>query len=504
MNFEEFLNLLRGWNMNPPSQGHEIIAGTIGMGKSMLVLYKIYKSFLYNRPCCYIDPKGDTYRNLLLFFGFTEEGRRLWERFAHRIVLVNPLTVSDHIVGFNAIEPFGDFLHAHPDQVALLANSIVSHIKRQSNFEFSDANRMQNIMSAAIGTLVQGGHGKLTLAELPLLFVQTGDKSSPFNPVVRRLLEDVTHFGTRSFWQHQWASWTPSARREWVQSTEGRIFQYLFDSRMLATVCTTQKSPLNFRQIVDEGKWVFVNAPYGQLTETITTLLGNLIVTNIFYACMQRPPAGRPYRLILDEARFFNTGPLELILETSRAYSLWLTVVVQSLDQMCRVGNGAVDVRLKETALNNARYLSVFNDVADRELLAETICPVVQPKVIELDDGRLQVEPIQLEQARREQSFATLQPRQVVLYDKFNGSATRAWTPTFNIGQADQAQIDYFESKHLALTGVPIASIMAEINDRQNKYNRMLYQTATQQKPQSAPPTQRYHTPSKPVYGGDL
>lgn len=41
--------------------GHEIICGTIGMGKSYWVLYKIVRSFLHDRPCCYIDPKGDTY-----------------------------------------------------------------------------------------------------------------------------------------------------------------------------------------------------------------------------------------------------------------------------------------------------------------------------------------------------------------------------------------------------------------------------------------------------------
>jgi hypothetical protein len=58
--------------------GHELISGTIGMGKSYWVLYKIVKSFEADRPCCYIDPKGDTYRNLLAFFAATTQGRRLW------------------------------------------------------------------------------------------------------------------------------------------------------------------------------------------------------------------------------------------------------------------------------------------------------------------------------------------------------------------------------------------------------------------------------------------
>ena len=42
--------------------GHEIISGTIGMGKSYWVIYKIVMSMIFGRPCCYIDPKGDTVR----------------------------------------------------------------------------------------------------------------------------------------------------------------------------------------------------------------------------------------------------------------------------------------------------------------------------------------------------------------------------------------------------------------------------------------------------------
>ena len=126
--------------------GHEIICGTIGMGKSFWVLYKIVKGLLYGHPCCYIDPKGDTYRNLLAFFSSTTQGQELWERYRHRILLLNPVSPSDYILGFNAIEPMGEFLSARPDRVALLADNLTSHIRRQSGFEYNEAMRMQNIL----------------------------------------------------------------------------------------------------------------------------------------------------------------------------------------------------------------------------------------------------------------------------------------------------------------------------------------------------------------------
>ena len=195
--------------------GHEIVSGTIGMGKSYWVLYKIVKSFLYDRPCCYIDPKGDTYRNLLAFFATTDQGQELWAEYKHRILLVNPVAIGDWMVGFNAIEPMGEFLYANPDLIALLANSIVSHIRRQSGFEMAEANRMQNFMTASIGLLAEGGKGELTLAELPLLSVPSyryqGKRrvTETHNPLVRSLLPQVTHQGTLSFWKDQW----PTCRR---------------------------------------------------------------------------------------------------------------------------------------------------------------------------------------------------------------------------------------------------------------------------------------------------
>ena len=57
--------------------GHELISGSIGMGKSYWVLYKIVMSLLHGYPCCYIDPKGEMYLTLLAFLATTSQGREL-------------------------------------------------------------------------------------------------------------------------------------------------------------------------------------------------------------------------------------------------------------------------------------------------------------------------------------------------------------------------------------------------------------------------------------------
>jgi hypothetical protein len=465
--------------------GHEIISGTIGMGKSFWVLYKIVQSLAHDRPCCYIDPKGDTYRALLAYLLTDRRGQRLWQTHRHRILLLNPLSNSDHLLGFNAIEPMGNFFQASPDRIALVATAIVSHIKRQAGWDIGMANRMEAIMLAAIGLLVQSG--RYTLAEVPMLFLQTYDergKPLPFNPFTQSLLDELRHPGTRAFWEYQWANWTIADRREWVNSTDNQIFRYLFDERSLLTVCTGDNQSLDFRRLVDGRYWLFVNLPYPFLSETVTSLLGNLIISKLFYACLQREPT-HDYRLILDEARFFNTGPLDVILETSRAFRLWLTLVVQSFDQMARSREGFVDWHLKETALNNTRYLSIFQNVADSADLARLLFPLTGQVPISLkvngDPERL---PIPAEIDRNQRRLMGLRRRQVLIYDRLYGEP-RTWiTPEIRQPPVEPERLALFEGEHLQLTGRPVSEIRREIAERQARLKQKHFGAQTVASPE--------------------
>jgi hypothetical protein len=357
-------------------------------------------------------------------------------------------------------------------------------------------------MSAALGLLIEGGQGRFTLAELPLLFLpperpkgERGETGS-YNHFVQSLLPQVTHPGTLTFWRNQWPTWTPHARREWVASTEGRIFQYLFDERALLTLCTVENAVFDFRTLVDEGYWLFVNLPYALLSDTVTTLLGNLIITRILYACMQRPPQSRPYRLILDEARFFNTGPLDIILETSRAYNLWLTLVVQSIEQLCRSREGRVDERLKEAVVSLCRYFSIFHNVQDGETLARLMFPLTGqvPTGIKAS-GDWEYLPVPAEQDEHLRRFMNLRQREMVFYDKLGSEPPRVWrTPEVLMDRPDEATVQVFEAAHLQRIGKPVADIRAEIAGRQAQVTAT-FSTGT-------PPKARPH--SKPSFGEPL
>jgi hypothetical protein len=470
------------------ADGGELIIGIPGSGKSFLEIFKMMVGLERGSPFCYIDPKGETYWLILALF--MTSFRDTWEKLKHRILFINPVSKCNHIVGFNAIGGLQEFDDYQPDLTALLSNSIVSLIRNQSGFDMFEADRMQAIMDTAIGTLVSN---KLTLAELPLLFrpYYQGKNASTFNPVVTKLLENVDHFGTRSFWTNQWATWTQQARREWVSSTETRIFRYLFDERMLLTVCTNQGT-LNFRQLVDEGYWLFVNLPYQLLSEQVTTVLGNLIITKIHQACMQRRPGERGYRLILDEARFFHAGPLDKILDTSRAFNLYVTLIVQSLNQMCRISSGGIDEHLRESVLNSTKYITVFQDdvYADVETLARMMYPITGTVPCgTYSGGSERYLPTEAEKNMNERQLMDLTKRHAVVYDKQKpGTVKYIHTPNVDIQLPDQGAINLFEAEHMKLTGVPAYEVKREIVERYRHWEAML-------EPQKK---------SKPNIGGEL
>lgn len=459
---------------------NEIIDGIPGGGKSYLVLYKILQSFNLDRPCCYIDPKGETYWQLLAILYGTEWGRKVWQKLRHRIRFVNPVSMSDRIVGFNAIEPMGNFFDQHPDEIALVADIIVGHVLRQSNFELYDATRMQDIFKAGITLLLNGGAGKYTIAEVPKLFTVTYDrkkKVETFNPFVQQLLDSCDHYGTNAFWRGQWANWSGPAKREWTESTRDRISKFTFNNRMLYTTCAVKAATLNFREVVDKKYWLFVHIPFHSMGEIPATMLGNLIVTKLHYAAMQRQMEMSPYRIILDEAKFFNTGPLERILETSRRFELWLILVVQSLTQMCRSSSGGMDTRLRDSIIDNCRYFTVFNSTNDGEIYGRLMFPPTGTVVIgRRQSGDNEYLPVAAEQAQTAAMFNRLGKREVYVYDKLSGQPATKWrTPTVNVPKVPTEELQLFEAEHMIRTGRSALEIAFEIDQRQKLVDNIIY-----------------------------
>lgn len=483
-----------------PETGHELIAGATGTGKSRYVELKIKASFEKDKPCAFIDPKGDSYWHILWWLTSTPDGQEAYQRNKHRILFFNPVTKADHILCFNALSPVAQLPYANIDTTAMVANSLVSHIRKQAGYDIGDATRMQNIMNAAIATLLEGGHGEYTLSEMPFLFSafikQISGKRviSTFNPFVEKLLPNLTHYATKLFWSHQWATWTQDARREWTQSTLGQVFHYLFDFNVQMSICSSKHARMDFDRVINDGYWVFAHLPEGILKDS-TIVLGNIIISRLFNSAMQRiSNNGNHYRVILDEAAHFNSGPLAEILAMARSHRLWLSLVVQSLGQMERTVNGDLQQKIEREVRQNVHYITTFRNVEDSVYFSQLMFPVTGRKEIPHDEyKRLLPVPGEINMSQRR--FHVLQDRQFIYYDKTKAVTPKAcFVPPFYLSEIDWPRLLWFEQEHLRATGTPRVEIEREITGRYERIAALF---------QSDPPTRRA-TPSNLVFGGEL
>ena len=341
--------------------------------------------------------------------------------------------------------------------------------------------------------LHRGGRGKYTLAELPFLFLQPsrgkgkGRYTPALNSFTQMLLDNTDHLGVRSFWLDQWSNWMGNSRRDWVQSTEGRIFQYIFDERAKMTTCTVENATLDLRQVVQDGYWLFVCLPSDMMSPIATTVIGNLIIGGIYHACQQCPPKGHSYRLILDEARFFNTAPLGEIMSMAGGFHLWLTLIVQSVQQLASMSDGRLDPSIIDAAVANARYWTSFQNFTDRELLAKMAFRLtgLVPKSIRRS-GDLDYLSAAEELNRHERLFAELIERQVLMFDTLGSFPPRIWyTPEVIMDDVDQHRLNDFEARHLEATGRPASAIREEIEARHRRIRAMIDEV--EEKPRRAP-----------------
>jgi hypothetical protein len=467
--------------------GHSLTAGMTDSGKSCLMFAHIIECFRKGIPCWYTDPKGETIDKVWAWFGFDPEGRKYYEQNKHRILPVDLCAPCDYVVPFNALSPVSDFANLKVDSIALTSDMTTTQIRKQSGFGEGDAMRMQALLRASIGVLIDGGHGRYTMRELTKLFVPfyEGKEMRIYNPFLEALLKETTHDGTLEYWRDRWPGIARRFGQEWVEPVYNRISQYYFDERVALTTCSVKHARLDFNKVINDGYWVFLNIPIGALSEEKAALVGNFCIMQLFYAAMRRGERWqKPYYLFLDEAALFNSAPLDMIMKLTRYSGLFLHLIVQHTKQLRRTANGRVDEGLREEVLALVRYWSILCDTEDADELADLMLPVTGQLQIEKPDGRVDLANVILEQKQNAQKFR-LQKRQVVLWDKMSGERPMLWpkTPDVPLPKVSKEQVEMFKAEHLMKMGVPAQFVRDEIKDRLSKVDEMFQEARLSVRP---------------------
>ena len=286
---------------------HLYIVGKTGMGKTTLLQGMIAADMRAGRGLCLVDPHGDLAENI----------GSIIPRNRTNSVIVFDAANRDRVLSFNPLAC------RDPTRIDQVTSGVVSALKKLYD---SWGPRLEDTLRNAVFATVERGGNLLSLMQL------LGEKT--FRERTVPLIRDPI---VRSFWVHEFASWSDNYRTEAVAAIQNKIRPFLTNTTIRNIVSQPGRS-LDLRKVMDDGKILIVNLSKGRLGEDNSTLLGALLVTSIQQAAMTRadiPEADRrDFSLYVDEFQNFTTGSFASVLSEARKYRLSLIVAHQYLSQL--------------------------------------------------------------------------------------------------------------------------------------------------------------------------
>jgi hypothetical protein len=358
------LTLGRLWPFNP-SPGfrissqvrkfHTYVVGLTGRGKSKFLQNLIVQDVKANRGCAVVDPHGDLAKDVIrsLVSAGYHAAHPLWEK----LIYVAPRR-RDFVIPFNVL--------SRPDastETYEIAQRVIAAFQRTWAKALSEPPRFQQIMRAALATLIETGE---TLCSLYRLLVDDEFRATHLNTIS----DPKVAADCRGFFINEYDRWGRE-RLMMTASTTNKV-SALTDNPSLYYMLGQKENNINIRQIMDEGKVLFVDL--GDCDDETKRLFGTLIVTGFEQAALSRARADyktrKPFYLYIDEFQDFacHPGAAEIfsqMLSQVRKFGLHMILANQSIAQLTQG---------LQTALGNAQTIVAFRiSRADAEALSRVL-----------------------------------------------------------------------------------------------------------------------------------
>jgi hypothetical protein len=308
---------------------HLHVLGPTGTGKSTLLVQMAVSDLEAGHGLVLLDPKGDLVQAVL---------ERVPEYRRRDVVVLDPADTS-RPVGLNPLRA------AHGTSGEVVVENLVGLFK--SLYRHSWGPRLDDILRAALLTLA-GAEGT-TLCEVPLILTDPNYR--------RRLVGSLDDpVGLESFW-----GWYESLSDAERLTVVGPVLNKVRAFTMRPTVRSIigQSAPLlDLRDVLGSRKVLLCSLASGLLGEEAASLLGALIVAELWHATTARSGVAshqrHPVMAYLDEFQHFVhlPTPMPSMLAEARGLGLGMTLAHQHLDQL---GDEA-----KHAVLANARSRVVF------------------------------------------------------------------------------------------------------------------------------------------------
>lgn len=311
-------------SLNERKQGTYVI-GTTGTGKSTFLKNIVYQDMI-NDPdhgLCVLDPHGDLIDDLL---EVVPNDRK------DDVILFDPYDV-DYPFGLNLLylKDVDD-----PHEKRWIVSNMMGTLERLFNIWGPQMEHV--IRHMLLTTLTYPG---ATMVEFTKLLF-SGPEEAEY------LAENLEDPILRQFWKTFPRS--ERLRFELVSSTLNKLTPFTTDEMMRNIVGQTENT-IKLKDVMDEGKILFVNLSKGNLGEANSKLLGSMIVNQILMAALSRkadPESQRKqFHLIVDEFQNFATESFSILQSEARKYGVDVVVAhqyrsqldIQSMGSTLNVGN---------------------------------------------------------------------------------------------------------------------------------------------------------------------
>jgi len=293
---------------------HLFMIGKTGVGKTTLFETMIEQDMHNGKGLCFIDPLGDAIESLI---------KKVPTERAKDVILFDASDTS-YPLGLNLLE------YKKPEERDFLIQEVIEIF-----YKLFDPNRTGIVgpqwehwaRNAALTIMSNPGGG--SLIDLPRLFMDDAFREAS--------VKNVTDPVVKSFWEQQLAKTSDFHKSEMYNYFISKFGRFMTND-LMRNIIGQKQSSFDFRQIMDEGKILFINLAKGKIGEINSNLLGLILVSKLQVAAFGRADQNekdrRDFYLYVDEFQNFTTDTFATILAEARKYRLCLNITNQYFAQL--------------------------------------------------------------------------------------------------------------------------------------------------------------------------
>ena len=339
---------------------HVYMIGKSRVGKSKLLELLARQDIAYGHGLIFIDPHGDTIRDLLEFIPRERAGD---------VCVIDPLD-TEHPPAFNPFDGVPDaFKH-------LLSEGLIEVMHRQFGAAWTP--RVEHIFRFVCLALLDRPHATMQ-----------GIVSMLTDEAYRRdTIPHIKDETVRRFWEIQFPAFMEKYDAEAIMPLVNKFTQF-FSDPILGAIVSQRENKVDLSRLINEKKIVLVNLARGRLDEDAAGFLGSLFIIKLHQAGIERTmsPAPEPndFYVYCDEFPKLAVDTLRDILSLGKKYGFCLALAHQYIGQL--------SPKMQAAVLGYAGTIVVFRVGGDDAVkLKSEMAPVFDVKdMINLGTGQFYI-----------------------------------------------------------------------------------------------------------------